>query len=160
MPIILPPFGLKAVSETTRFRDLGKEMREFAQSVSDTLASFNYNGADPTLVLSRVTSLEHERDALWEAINAIPRTEVDQSSMSVGGTSAGVTTTLYVPFPVGRFRRIPKVNLQHVGPPAVASATAIRPMAVSTSGFTISAWKSTTGASNITVDWTAVEATE
>lgn len=58
MPIILPKYGLVAPSETTRFRDLGKELREMAQSIEDVLESFDYNGADPGLVLSRVTALE------------------------------------------------------------------------------------------------------
>lgn len=58
MAIILPRYNLKVPSETTMFRDLGKELREFGQSINDALADFDYNGADPNLVLSRVTALE------------------------------------------------------------------------------------------------------
>lgn len=58
MSIILPTYGLTVPSETTRFRDLGKELREFGISVNDVLESFDYNGVDPNLVLTRVAALE------------------------------------------------------------------------------------------------------
>lgn len=71
MSIILPKYGLTVPSETTRFRDLGKELRELGVSVNDALESFDYNGADPGLFGSRLaalegraTTLEIEYDAL------------------------------------------------------------------------------------------------
>lgn len=58
MSVTLPKFGLKAVNETTRFKDLGKEMREMGQSIESILEGFDYNGADPNLVLARTAALE------------------------------------------------------------------------------------------------------
>lgn len=58
MSIILPKYGLKVPSESTRFRDLGKELREQGISIESVLESFDYHGADPNLVLARVAALE------------------------------------------------------------------------------------------------------
>lgn len=58
MPITTPKFLLKAPSETSQFRNLGKELREFALSIEEILSRFNYSGKDPNLVLTRVAALE------------------------------------------------------------------------------------------------------
>lgn len=58
MSIHLPRYDITVPSENTEFRNLGKELRELGESVDAALASFDYNGADPNLVLSRVAALE------------------------------------------------------------------------------------------------------
>lgn len=51
-------FNLPSPSPTTKFKDLGAEILAWTNAVDALLASFDYDGADPNLVLSRVAQLE------------------------------------------------------------------------------------------------------
>lgn len=64
MTIYTPNFGMKAPSGATKLKQLGPALEEFARSVDSTLAEFDYNGADPNLVLARVLALETQVAAL------------------------------------------------------------------------------------------------
>lgn len=58
MPYITPKYGLEVPSPSTRFNELGLELQQMGISIEAVLDSFDYNGADPNLVLSRVAALE------------------------------------------------------------------------------------------------------
>lgn len=58
MTISTPNFHINAPSPATKFKDLGAELQQFGLDVDSTLKSFDYNGADPNLVVSRVSALE------------------------------------------------------------------------------------------------------
>lgn len=60
MPYTDPRYGLTGPSPTTRLDKLGLELQQLITSLSDVLASFDYNGADPNLVASRVAALENK----------------------------------------------------------------------------------------------------
>lgn len=72
MTIYTPNFGMKAPSGATKLRHLGPALEEFARSVDSTLAEFDYNGADPNLVLARVLALETQVAAMTRTTGWIP----------------------------------------------------------------------------------------
>lgn len=58
MSYTTPDYGIVVPSPSTRLNKLGSELQQMGISIEEVLNSFDYNGADPTLVLSRVASLE------------------------------------------------------------------------------------------------------
>ena len=58
MSVELPAYGIVSPSNSTRLADLGRELLDMSTSIVAALQSFDYNGADPNLVLSRVADLE------------------------------------------------------------------------------------------------------
>ncbi|PII81559.1 hypothetical protein BMH32_04705 [Leucobacter sp. OLJS4] len=53
-----PTFGLTGPSPTTPFNKLGAELQQMLLGIDNTLKNFDYSGADPAAVLSRVAALE------------------------------------------------------------------------------------------------------
>lgn len=58
MPYITNTFGLQVPSPSTKFKDLGAELKQLGEDIDAVLTSFDYNGSDPDLVVSRVNQLE------------------------------------------------------------------------------------------------------
>ncbi len=78
-------FGLKYIEGTDLAKDLPAQSREIAESIAKALEEFDYNGADPALVLSRVASLESEkleRDALPSSLPVAQIKHVEAGSYS------------------------------------------------------------------------------
>lgn len=71
MAIVIPPFGIVSPSEATPFNKFGEELRLMTESLSDVLAQFDYNGADPNLVLARVNALEAWRATIAAKVTAL-----------------------------------------------------------------------------------------
>ena len=71
MSFITPNFGLEVPTPATRTKDLGAELLAFGLSIDEVLSQFDYNGADPNLLLSRVVALETWRTAAQTTINEI-----------------------------------------------------------------------------------------
>lgn len=92
MPTNYPTFNITAPSETTRFYNLGKELREFGASVDAALKSFNYNGADPNLLLSRVAALETWKNAAQARLNALETVATLDNSTIVKPTAVTINS--------------------------------------------------------------------
>lgn len=83
MSIYTPVFEMEVPSPATKAKDLGAELLAFGLSVDQTLAQFDYNGADPDLVLSRVAILEAWRASIVGQVEAL-----DQQANYRSGTRA------------------------------------------------------------------------
>lgn len=129
MPIIFPKYNLKVPSETTRFRDLGKELREMGASINAALESFDYNGADPNLVLARVAVLEAWRTTAQAQLADLAATQdshvqtdttnsvkrmVTQYGIGRIPSVATLSITKTVTFPVA-FASVPVMNAHYIG---------------------------------------------
>lgn len=53
-----PRYGIVTPDNQTKAKDLGAELKQMGATIEATLKSFDYNGADPNLVLARVAALE------------------------------------------------------------------------------------------------------
>ena len=143
MPYTHPRYNLTTPSETTQFKNLGKELRELGTSLETVLANFDYNGADPNLVLSRVVAIENRlaklpKDMQGRATN-VP---------CVGGVGVYPPVTITFDRPFGS---VPVVDATPSSPVATVGVSAI-----TTTGFTITVQRagSTT---TTTVQWKATE---
>ena len=92
MAVTLPKFGLVAASETTQFKNLGKELREMGVSIESILESFDYNGADPNLVLSRVAALESWRTTAQAQIAALEAAQESNVQLDTTNSVKRMTT--------------------------------------------------------------------
>lgn len=58
MSYTTPDYGIVVPSPSTRLNQLGSELQQMGISIEEVLKSFDYNGADPNLLASRVAALE------------------------------------------------------------------------------------------------------
>lgn len=127
MSITSPHYQIEVPSPATRFKDLGAELQQFGLDVDRILSEFDYNGADPNLLLSRVVALETAVAALtypeWRAIRSFPP----------AGQEAG--HTMEVTFPAGRFGVPPAVQLTKME--SIAAKFIPYAVNVTTAGFTL-----------------------
>lgn len=71
MSYTTPKYGLVVPSPATRLNQLGTQLQQMGISIEEVLDSFDYNGADPNLVLTRVTALEAWRTAAQAQVAAL-----------------------------------------------------------------------------------------
>lgn len=146
-----PKYGIVAPDAGTSLDELGGQLVQMIQSFSAALASFDYNGADPNLVLAQVAALE------------AAMTRREKSARGSGSISAIATgtrlTELAIPFPAGRFDAAPTVVMQYTGGPSNAPNLVIQPTAVTKDGFTARVYNSHASATlTATFNWIAVGA--
>lgn len=159
MSIILPKFQLKTPSETTLFKDLGKELREFGESVEETLEGFDYTGADPNIVLSRVAALEAWQTAAEGRLAdletaALPYPIGSETVASVG--SSGSTKQLTVPLPAGRFTSTPFISISPTSPTGHMQYLDWRISSRSASSFTLEVRNTGSSTRNFSFSWAAI----
>lgn len=53
-----PRFGIVTPDNQTKAKDLGAELKQMGATIENVLGLFDYNGADPNVVLARVAALE------------------------------------------------------------------------------------------------------
>lgn len=71
MSYTTPNYGIVVPSPSTRLNRLGVELQQMGMSIEEILESFDYNGADPNLVLTRVAALEAWRTAAAARLAAL-----------------------------------------------------------------------------------------
>lgn len=162
MSIILPKYGMKVPSETTGFHLLGKEFREMGISIESILESFDYNGADPGLVLARMAAQEA---ALNAAIARIASLETKIANRKFGLTTFPIGTGTPVngwywtparsfafptPFPTGT---VPVVTLQPQENDGIDFATLVAPP--TNTGFTYRVARAAAQITAGNLHWTA-----
>lgn len=144
-----PKFGLVTPDNQTKAKDLGAELKQMGATIEAVLAGFDYNGADPDLVLARVASLE------------AALTRRDKTASGSGSASAIATgtklTDVAVSFPIGRFDTPPTVIVQYTGGPGNAQYLVLRPTAVTKDGFTAQVYNTHSSATLLApFNWIAV----
>lgn len=77
-----PKYGLVAPDAGTSLDELGDQFVQMIQSFSTALERFDYNGADPNLVLAKVASLESAVDGLF-------KTSPEWVTVPLGPSAAG-----------------------------------------------------------------------
>lgn len=83
-----PIYNIPSPSPNTKFKDLGAELLAYTSQLEALLASFDYNGADPNLVLSRVVALETGLAELETVVDGIS-VSITQSGTVSSSTSSG-----------------------------------------------------------------------
>ena len=71
MSTFTPNFDIEVPTPNTLWLDLGKELLAFGMSVDQVLKSFDYNGADPNKLLSRVVALETWRTSTTKKLQQL-----------------------------------------------------------------------------------------
>lgn len=82
MPSHTPIYGIPAPSPTTELKNLGAELLAMATGFEAALAAFDYDGADPNLVLARTAALEADR----ERRDLVIDTSVAVSNANIAGS--------------------------------------------------------------------------
>ncbi|GAA1790959.1 hypothetical protein [Leucobacter iarius] len=98
MPYTSPKFRITGPSATSEFRKLGAELQAMLLGIDNTLASFDYNGADPGLVLSRLAALEARVTAAEAATPVVQTGWTGTQSVPAGGFTPEIIITYPRPF--------------------------------------------------------------
>lgn len=130
MAITGPHYGTRIPSATTHFNALGYELMQFGLDIENLLNAFDYNGADPNLVLARTAALEAWRtvaEAQLLALDGIQNSHFQNNNTNstrrmvtqygigfIVPASAASAVTKSVTFPQP-FAAIPVVHVDYLG---------------------------------------------
>lgn len=110
MSYTTPKYGITVPSPATQVKELGAELQEMGVSIESVLESFDYNGADPNLVLSRMSALEIEAASLSDRIDVLESVPAEASGVvTLSLSSAAPSGTVDITFPPGRFSTAPLI---------------------------------------------------
>lgn len=144
-----PRYGIVTPDNQTAAKNLGAELKAMGASMVSALDSFDYNGADPNLVLARVAALEAR--AAKRKVGITPYVG-DNGGAGGGFTWTNVkTVTFPEAFPAGL---IPSVHIQSVVGADHVSFSHI--ISVTSSGFTFRVERlGATAPASGSIHWTA-----
>lgn len=144
---VTPIYGFTAPDQQTQVKDLGAELKQMAERAEQILAAFDYEGADPNLVLSRVAALE-------AAATPVPLHGLVQLTPPSGGGLVSTSIT----FPPGYFEETPAImaTLHTQAGPTITANVSIASR--SKTGFTLNLNRS--NATATFVNWAAFKANE
>ena len=110
-------YNMPSPGPTTKFNKLGAEILAWTNAVDALLASFDYNGADPNLVLARVAALEVAKGIIENRVDALEAgtmTRQSGATPNIGALAAnGGTFQHTVTFPQP-FAARPMMGTPHI----------------------------------------------